>query len=148
MFRTYILANLSTLSIFSSVISQTALIPSSRCCSFLKIARDIYASYALSYLNSAGQVTAANLDSLGICFASNIPAQRLLTLSVSDFLSRISYFIGAQVQLNTASATALGTLINSAVGTYTLENLIFTILQDAAIYATNFTGISSVKNFV
>jgi len=114
----------------------------------LKKARDTYASYALAYLNSAGQVTAANLDSLGICFASNIPASRLATLSVADFISRINYFIGLQTQLDSASAAAVASLINKAVGTYTLENLLLNILQDAAIYSSNLTGISTVSNVI
>ena len=134
------------MSIFSTVISQTALIPSYRCSSFLKKARDNYASYALSYLNSASQVTGINLDSLGICFASNIPVQRLLSLSASNFLSRISYFNGIQSQHDFATANAIGTLINSALGSYTLDNLVFGILQDAAIYATSFNGLTSVNN--
>lgn len=129
---------------FSAIIAQTALIPSSRCCTFLKKARDTYASYALSYLNSASQVTAANLDSLGICFASNIPASRLVTLSVADFISRISYFTGLQTQLDASSAAAVASLISSATGTYTLENLLLNLLGDAAIYSSNLTGISTV----
>jgi hypothetical protein len=110
----------------------------------LKKARDTYASYALAYLNSASQVTAANLDSLGICFASNIPASRLVTLSVNDFISRISYFIGLQTQLDRTSAAALDTLINNSLGAFKLEDLLLNLLQDAAIYSSNLNAISIV----
>ncbi len=89
-------------------------------------------------------VTAANLDSLGPCFASNIPASRLTTLSVTDFISRIKYFTGLQTQLDTTSAAAVATLINNALGYYTLENLIFNLLQDAAIYSSSLATISKV----
>jgi hypothetical protein len=142
------LGNLSTASslstLFKAIIAQTALIPSTRCCTFLKKARDTYASYALAYLNNVNPVTAANLDSLGPCFASNIPASRLTTLSVTDFISRIKYFTGLQTQLDTTSAAAVATLINNALGYYTLENLIFNLLQDAAIYSSSLATISKV----
>jgi hypothetical protein len=132
------------MSTFSSIIAQTSLIPSSRCCAFLKKARDTYASYALAYLNGASQVTAANLDSLGICFASNIPASRLVTLSVTDFISRISFFIGLQTQLDRTSAVAMDTLISKALGAFKLEDLLLNVLQDAAIYSSNLNAISIV----
>ena len=133
------------MSIFSSIIAQTARIPSSRCCSFLKKARDTFASYSLSYLVNSGQVTGIHLDSLGICFASNIPSQRLSTLSVADFISRISYFTGHQAQYDTVTANVISILIANAVGTYTLDNLMFNILLDAALYTPNFNGITTVN---
>ena len=129
------------------MIAQTSLIPSSRCCTFLKKARDTYALYALSFLNPSSQVTAANLDSLGICFASNIPASRLATLSVADFISRIKYFSGEQAQLDVSSAAAVASLINSATGAYTLESLFSNILGDVAVYSSNFSGLSAVIDF-
>ena len=113
----------------------------------MKKARDTYASYALSYLNNGGKVTGSDLDSLGVCFASNIPASRLLTMSNSEFMSRISYFIGNQHQPNLDSSKVLATLIKNLLSDYDVDDLILNKLKDVSVYASDFSGLSTVTNF-
>ena len=56
-------------------------------------------------------MSASHLDSLGVCFANNIPSSDLNDLSTSDLVSKISYFSGDNFQPDQQTATIFGAKI-------------------------------------
>ena len=99
-----------------------------------------------------GILAADQLDSLGPCFASNIPDNDLSLLSSDDIISKITFFVGDTFQPNQATADIFTSKIDAAVkslnSTAYVEDLVFNTLQDAAIFATNISKIvSAVRDF-
>jgi hypothetical protein len=52
-------------------------------------------------------LNSTDLDSLGPCFAPNIPVAYFNSLSANDFYTKATYFQGIQFQPNNAWATAI-----------------------------------------
>lgn len=56
-------------------------------------------------------LTSSDLDSLGPCFASNIPIEHFKNMSELDFYNRASYFQGIQFQPNSTWITEIANKI-------------------------------------
>jgi hypothetical protein len=90
------------------------------------------------------------LDSLGPCLASNINDTDLSSLSSSDVISKIQYFIGSQFQPSQVTSDIftqkLDTYIQNLTTQSSKETLIFDTLQDTAIFLSSFnTLVSNVR---
>jgi hypothetical protein len=134
-----------------------------QCCSFSRQSRAMVAMYGEMFLQANRTVNKTNvmpsdLDVLGPCFASVLPANFMSMLAPMDFISRIQYFLGPTFQANSnvlqIISAYLTTLIGSAsfptADSLTMVASELAVLLPANVIATmNQTNlISNINNFL
>ncbi len=62
--------------------------------------------------SGSSTLSASDLNTLGPCFAPNVPIEHFKNISATDFYSSVTYFQGIQFQPNSTWVTALQTKIS------------------------------------
>ena len=85
-----ILSGFSKLNTFSNLITSISTLTSSRCCSYSRVGRKLFASYAVPYKFKYTSLTLSDLYSIGPCLVSNLPYVNLQNLSPKTFIKYYS----------------------------------------------------------
>lgn len=141
-----LLNEFSKLSSFQIVVDNVLKnIDDTSCCDFPKVNRQRFVKYALPFVTNNTVITYSNLLSLGNCFSSALPIEKLSTMNETDFMN---YFpnLGKLFQPDENETVQVIAKINSLASQQTSqENFVFTVLNDLAMYYSNFSSLNTVS---
>lgn len=141
-----LLQEFSQLSSFQTVVDMALQnIDTSKCCDYARGNRQIFVKYALPFVTSNAIITYSDLLTLGKCFATVLPFEKLTGMSEDDFLN---YFpnVGQTFQPDSNETTNIIDKINSLANSQSSqETFVFSVLNDLAMFYSNFSSLDSVS---